>query len=317
MALGHLQSEQEFDAIVLDHYLRDMTGHEVLQRLRDSGIFLPVVYVTGSNEAKIAIDALKAGAADYVIKTVSDDFLPLLTGAIEQSVENARLRMEKLRSDEEIRQAKDHAESLLGEVNHRVANSLALVGSLLRLQMANTKSEEAKIELSHTQARIAAIAGMHRSLYTTDDVRRVEMDRYLGTLMDQIASSVQRTDNRIPVTFKADPIVMTSDRAVSVGMVLTELVTNAFKYAYPATDSGEIRVSLYRTSDNEALLRVEDDGIGFTQGQAPTGTGLGSRIVKSMATNLGSGIRYLDVDKGTVAEVPLIISLEDGQANET
>ena len=310
-ALRHLQ-DQEFDAIVLDHYLPNMTGHHVLDRLRASGIILPVVYVTGSNEAKIAIDALKAGASDYVIKTIGDDFLPLLTGAIEQSVENARLRAEKIRADEEIRLAKDHAEALLGEVNHRVANSLALVGSLLRLQMANTKSEEAKIELSHTQARIAAIAGMHRSLYTADDVRRVEMDRYLGTLMEQIASSVQRTENQISVSFQAEPIVMTSDRAVSVGMVLTELVTNAFKYAYPLTESGEIRVALTRTGENHAVLRVEDDGVGFTKGQAPTGTGLGSRIVKSMSANLGSGIRYLDVPRGTVVEVPLEIQLQDG-----
>ncbi len=119
--------------------------------------------MTGSNEASIAINAMKAGAADYVIKSVSDDFLHLLSGAIEQTVANARLRAEKERADEEIRQAKERAEALLAEVNHRVANSLALVASLLRTADRHSPSEEVKAELAETQARITAIAGMHRS----------------------------------------------------------------------------------------------------------------------------------------------------------
>ncbi|MBO3758768.1 response regulator [Ciceribacter sp. L1K23] len=307
-AMRHL-SEHAFDAIVLDHYLRNTTGHEILDHLRTGGVTTPVVYVTGSNEASIAINAMKAGAADYVIKSVSDDFLHLLSSAIEQTVANARLRAEKERADEEIRQAKERAEALLAEVNHRVANSLALVASLLRLQIANSPSEEVKAELAETQARITAIAGMHRSLYTSDDVSRVEMDRYLRGLTSQIAETMQRSDHRIQLVFSADPIVLSADRAVTVGMVVTELATNAFKYAYPDGQQGEIRVSLRRTGENDALLRVEDDGIGIVPNSAPTGTGLGSRIVKSMAASLGAGIQYVEKSGGTIAEVPLKISV--------
>lgn len=305
-ALTHL-SEYEFDAIVLDHYLKQMTGHQVLHQFNEKGITLPVVYVTGSNEASIAIDAIKAGAADYVIKSVDDDFLPLLSSAIQQTVENARLRAAKQRADEEIRQAKERAEALLAEVNHRVANSLALVAGLLRLQITNSRSEEVKAELAETQARITAIAGMHRSLYTSEDVSRVEMDRYLGSLTSQIASTMQRADQHIHMVFASDPIVLSADRAVTVGMVVTELVTNAFKYAYPEGQNGEIRVTLRRTGENEALLRVEDDGAGIKPGSAPAGTGLGSRIVKSMAASLGAGIHYVEQPSGTTAEVPLSI----------
>lgn len=306
---GALQqlSEQECDAIVLDHYLRQTTGHEVLHRLRESGILLPVVYVTGSNEASIAINALKAGASDYVIKSFNEDFLDLLASSIEQTVENARLRAEKQRAQEEIRREKERAEALLDEVNHRVANSLALVAGLLRLQIANSKSPDVKAELAETQARITAIADMHRSLYTSDDVSRVEMDRYLASLTSQIADTMQGADRQISLTFFSDPIFLSADRAVTVGIVVTELVTNAFKYAYPDGVHGEIRVRLQRTGDNEALLRVEDGGVGMGDSDTPKGTGLGTRIVKSMAATLGTGICYLDTDSGTVAEVPLVI----------
>ncbi|MGG7518943.1 sensor histidine kinase [Allorhizobium undicola] len=294
----------EFDAIVLDHYLRNMTGHDVLARLRAEGISLPVVYVTGSNEAEIAVNAIKAGASDYVIKSVGEDFLPLLLSAIEQSVDNARLRAEKARADEEIRLGKERAEALLAEVNHRVANSLALVASLIRLQTANSRSEEVKAELSETQARITAIAGMHRSLYTSHDVSRVDVNIYLANLVGEIGSSLASPDRQINLSVEADPISLKSDRAVSVGMIVTELVTNAFKYAYPDT-GGDIRVRLKRCSDAQALLTVEDDGIGMSADSLPKGTGLGGRIIKSMAASLGAGLSYAAAAKGTVAHIPI------------
>ncbi|SMD04782.1 histidine kinase dimerization/phosphoacceptor domain -containing protein [Rhizobium sp. RU36D] len=303
-ALQHL-SDRRFDAVVLDHYLRGTTGHDVLHRFHAEGITLPVVYVTGSNEASIAIEAMKAGAADYVIKTVSDDFLPLLISAIEQSIATAQLREAKARADEEIRLGKERAEALLAEVNHRVANSLALVASLLRLQISNSQSEDVRMELAETQARINAIAGMHRSLYTSDDVSRVEMDRYLGRLTSEISNSLAGPDGAVHLTLESDPISLSADQAVSVGMVVTELVTNAFKYAYPEGAGGEIRVRLRQVEEMRALLSVEDDGVGVTSGAAPKGTGLGSRIVKAMALSLGPGLEYRPTERGTCAEVPI------------
>ncbi len=304
IALERMHSEA-FDVVVLDHYLRHGTGHEVLAQMRESRVDLPVVYVTGSNEAQIAIEAIKAGAADYVIKTVNDDFLSLLTSAIEQSVANAQLRAAKAKADEEIRLAKERAEALLAEVNHRVANSLALVASLLRLQISSARSDEVKAELAETQARITAIAGMHRSLYTSDDVSKVELDRYLSRLTAELYGSLHSAEKPVRLLLDADPLSMSADKAVSVGMVVTELVTNAFKYAYPAGEGGDIRVALKMISDEEAMLRVEDDGVGIEPDSAPKGTGLGSRIVNSMAATLGEGLRYLDTERGTIAEVPL------------
>ena len=90
-AVEKLQSEL-FDVVVLDHYLANMTGLEILRRFREAGISTPVVYVTGSSEARIAVEALKNGASDYVIKNASEDFLSLLADAVVNTVANARLR---------------------------------------------------------------------------------------------------------------------------------------------------------------------------------------------------------------------------------
>jgi two-component sensor histidine kinase len=300
-------SEGGFHAIVLDHYLQGSTGLDFMRRLAERGVVLPVVYVTGSSEATIAVDALKAGAADYVIKTVGDDFWPLLGNALQQALENAELRAAREQAEQEIRLGKERAEILLAEVNHRVANSLALVAALIRLQVSASESDEVRHALSETQARISAIAGMHRSLYTSDDVREVEMSRYLSTLISELAETMAKDRRKSNIHSHFESVIFPSDRAVSTGMIVTELLTNAIKYAYPEEEDGEIRVELTRLTDSEALLVVEDDGRGIELSQPAQGTGLGSRIVASMARAVGGGIRYVPRERGTRAEVSLTI----------
>jgi two-component sensor histidine kinase len=295
-------------AIILDHYLRGTTGLSFLQELNARGIEIPVIYVTGSSEATVAVEALKAGAEDYVIKTVGDEFWTLLKSAVEQALDSADLRAAKKKADQEIIAAKERAEILLAEVNHRVANSLALVAALIRMQVSSSPEAAVKAALSETQARITAIAGMHRSLYTSDDVRVVEMHRYLSTLVSELVGTMEKTGFNRAIVTRFDRIDIPSDRAVSVGMILTELLTNAIKYAYPLGEGGEIRVVFSRTSHLEAVLVVEDDGIGFDNAAAPVGTGLGSRIVSSMAKTIGEGISYVPRDSGTRAEVPVSLT---------
>lgn len=294
-----------YDAIVLDHYLRSETGLDILRLLKERGLSIPTIYVTGSSEATIAVDALKSGAADYVIKTVGEEFWSLMESALRQAIATAELHRAKEIAEQEIRRGKERAEVLLAEVNHRVANSLALVAALIRLQVTSSKDEAVRDALTETQARITAIAGMHRSLYTSDDVRHVEMDKYLATLVQEVHRSVNLGSEGPSISLDADAVSLTSDRAVSVGMIVTELLTNALKYAYPVGSGGEVRVHLKHSGDGTALLAVEDDGVGLVEGSTPKGTGLGSRIIRSMAATLGSSIAYADVARGTRAELAL------------
>jgi two-component sensor histidine kinase/CheY-like chemotaxis protein len=291
-------------AVILDHYLQGATGLDFLATLKIRDLYIPVVYVTGSMEATVAVEALKAGAADYVIKTVGEDFWPLLINAVQQALENAELRAAREHAEQEIRLGKERAEILLEEVNHRVANSLALVAALIRLQVSTSETEAVKTALAETQARISAIASMHRSLYTSDDVRHVEMDRYLTTLARELAETMSKDRQRSNILCAIEPILFPSDRAVSIGMIVTELLTNAIKYAYPDGESGEIRVELRKVDDDHAILVVEDDGRGLS-GTGSQGTGLGTRIVTSMAKTIGTGITYTPRSSGTRAEVHL------------
>jgi two-component sensor histidine kinase/CheY-like chemotaxis protein len=297
------------DVVVLDHYLASGTGFAVLERLAEMPDPPPVVYVTATADTNIAVDALKAGAADYVHKSVDEGFVTLLASAIDQAVEKGRLRREKERAEQEVRDARDRAELLLAEVNHRVANSLALVASLVRMQSSAVTDPTARDALAETQARISAIAGLHRKLYTSEDVRTVDLDSYLASLMGELDTSMKAAGHRPKMRLDLSPFRLPTDRAVSVGLLVTELVTNAYKYAYANSEPGEVRLRLEVREPDAALIAVEDDGIGWDGTGKPQGTGLGMRIVRAMAQNLGTDVSYVP-GGGTRAE--LLIRAELG-----
>jgi len=261
------------DAIIVDLDLGDAAGKALLAALRERHGAPPVIYVTASSELSVAVEALKAGATDYVRKTDGADFEYLLLAALVQSIHKARFAHEKQRAEREVREARDRAVALLDEVNHRIANSLALVVSLVRMQASAVQDPSAKTVLAETQARITAIASLHRSLYTSEDVRNVDLAPYLGSLVDELCQSIASDPQHVAIRFAAPHVRIQTDKAISIGMILTELITNAVKYAYPG-GGGEVRAKLAPDPEGGMTLSVDDDGVGIQNGAA-RGAGLG------------------------------------------
>lgn len=287
------------DVVALDHYLPSGTGLDVLAQMAELEDRPAVVYVTGSVETAVAVAALKAGAADYVLKTVHEDFLELLSTAIQHAVQLLTLNRAKAQVELEMREARERAEMLLGEVNHRVANSLAMVAALVGLQVNAVANDDAKQALAETQARIQAIAGVHRHLYTTDDVRSVQIADYLHSLAAELETTMRATGNDSRIVVTAEAIAIPTEKAASIGVIVTELVTNAIKYAYADLRQGDVRILISRGQGGTIDLSVEDDGIGWDGNGKPQGTGLGSRIVKAMAHGLGATVDYRTEGGGT------------------
>ena len=281
---------ERFDLIAVDHYMPGMDGLETLKALQALPGPPPVVYVTGSEEGRIAVAALKAGAADYVVKTVGDDFFDLLANAFGQVLARARLEREKRSAEDELRASNARLEALLGEVNHRVANSLQLVSAMVAMQAGAVSGGPARAVLEDTQRRIQAIAQVHRRLYTSNDVESVDMQEYLGALVAELGETWSGDTACRTLRLAAEPIRMATDRAVSLGVIVTELVTNAYKYAYPAGKTGEIRVNMHRGAGDRVTVTVEDDGDGWRGEGEPRPPGV--RVRSSMLTTAGmSGFR--------------------------
>ncbi|MBU8547095.1 MULTISPECIES: sensor histidine kinase [Roseomonadaceae] len=284
-----------FAAICLDHYMPGADGLETLAELRALPDPAPVIFVTGADETRVAVAALRAGAEDFVVKTPGESFLLLLHRAMEGAVGRASMRRQQAEDAAAVREARDRAEELaasrallLQEVNHRVANSLQIIASLTRLQEGAVADPAARAALAAVRHRIAAVAQVHRRLYTSADVRSVALTDYLGGLLAEIGRSVETAR----IDFTGAPLEVPPDRAVSLGVILSELVTNALKYAYPdMPEGGPIRVTLAQEGD-AGVLRVEDDGVGGAGAEQVSGTGLGGRIVHAMAGTIGGLVEF-------------------------
>ena len=187
-------------------------------------------------------------------------------------------------------------EVLLREVNHRVGNSLQIIASLLHLQANSASQQDVKAALTNAMGRVAAVAQVHRRLYTSHDFKTVMLNQYLEALLEDLRRSAE--GNRMSrLTLKADPVEIDPDSAVAIGIIVNELVMNAVKYAYPH-GAGPIHVELKQHAD-DLQLAISDEGVGFSDKADPRGTGMGQRIVAAMAVKLAASVERAPSQKGT------------------
>jgi two-component sensor histidine kinase len=291
------------DVVALDQYMPGFDGLETLERIMAIPSAPPVVFVTASQDSKIAVTALKAGAADYLVKDVQGDFVPLLQVAVEGALRQARMQKARDEAEAEVHAARDRfaalaaeREMLLREVNHRVGNSLQIIASLLHLQASSTAEDDVKAALTNAMGRVAAVAQVHRRLYTSHDLKSVLLNQYLEALLEDLRRSAE--GNRMSrLTLKAEPIEIDPDRAVAIGIIVNELVMNAVKYAYP-DGAGPIHVDLVARGD-ELVLSIADNGVGLNAKSDPRSTGMGQRIVAAMAAKLTATVERDPAHDGT------------------
>jgi two-component sensor histidine kinase len=280
------------DVITLDHTLVGETGFDIMARMGPRGTRPPIVYVTGDSGARTAVAALKSGADEYVVKDGGDEFFELLIAAVEHVYE--RWRLKKIRDEQQqaVRDARDRAEMLLHEVNHRIANSLGLIAAMVRMQASALSDPVAVQALQETQTRITAVGEVHRRLYMHNRIGLVALKDYLEAFVEDLQTTLNDRDKPHRLSVEVEPITVTTDKAVSLGVMVGELVTNAFKYAYPDGAAGEIRISLEREGIERAVLAVADDGQGFDPSLEAKGTGLGSKILRALAQNIQGEISF-------------------------
>ncbi|MFW2350179.1 sensor histidine kinase, partial [Qipengyuania sp.] len=167
------------------------------------------------------------------------------------------------------------------------------------MQANQTEDAGTREVLAATQNRIRAISKVHHKLYTRDDITTIDLDEYLDMLVEELRQSLAEGPAAIEVRLATEPVEVSPDTAVSVGVIVNELVSNAAKYAFADGGSGTIDIALARAGETGYAITVSDDGAGMGQSAKPSGSGLGMKIVDAMTRGLGAELERIPCERGT------------------
>ena len=192
-------------------------------------------------------------------------------------------------------------EVLLQEVQHRVANSLQIIASVLMQSARGVQSEETRSHLHDAHHRVMSIATVQKQLAATS-ARDVALRPYFTKLCESLGASMIRDHDRQSIDVTVDDSTVEADISVSLGLVVTELVINALKHAFPDSRSGKITVR-YQSHGTDWALTVADDGVGMPRDAADAVPGLGTSIVEALARQLRAVVAVTDGNPGTDVSV--------------
>lgn len=203
-----------------------------------------------------------------------------------------------------IENALKEKEFLIKEIHHRVKNNLQIISSMLNLQADNIDDAAAKEVLQESRLRINSMALIHQLLYSKNNMLNVAISDYLSTLLSQIEKSYSSVSRKIITELRCDTINLDLDTAIPLGLIVNELVTNSYKHAFNAKETGNILVSFHlNEADKTYTLRVSDNGSGFDHADKKYQS-LGMELIQMLAEQLNGKMTFRN-ENGTIAEITI------------
>jgi two-component system, sensor histidine kinase PdtaS len=205
---------------------------------------------------------------------------------------------EELKADEVQKRLIKTKEMLMKELEHRVKNSLNLVSSLLNIAKSEISDPKALAVMTDTASRIKSLSSIYERLYLSEDATSIDFSIYIENIVRSIFDTFSSDSKRIRFDLEAEPFAIDTKTAISLGLIVNELLTNAIKYAFPGDRSGVVRIAL-DSKDGEATLAVSDDGIGLPDVNIlESSTTMGMTLIRLLTEQIG-GSMSVEVSEGT------------------
>jgi PAS domain S-box-containing protein len=226
---------------------------------------------------------------------------------------------ERMQAEEKLRKSLAEKHALLQEVHHRVKNNLQVITSLLSIQTTRVDNQDVAAILADTENRVRTIAALHESLYSSDDLARIEFSSYLQRLVQDLAGFYGVDQSRLAVAVRAEKLLIDIGKAIPLGLVVNELITNTFKHAFPGERSGRVEIELEHagaaarnnssSTDAVAQLTIRDNGIGLPAELKLDATpSLGLHLVHVLAKQLNAELNIAG-HEGTTVVVKFPVSI--------
>jgi two-component sensor histidine kinase len=212
------------------------------------------------------------------------------------AVKNTEIEKQK----ELIQSSLGEKETLLREIHHRVKNNLQIISSLLNIQSEHIQDENVLSSIQEGQSRVQAMSLIHQNLYQSEHLSNVDIQNYLQQLVAYLSDMFAGQSKDIKVTVDAPDINFDIDTAIPLGLIINELVSNAYKYAFDKHGKGHINISIKPKAGDDYELEIRDDGKGLPTDTNPEkGSSLGLKLVKILSRQL-RGTFSSKSDKGAV-----------------
>ncbi|MEN6610231.1 MAG: PAS domain S-box protein [Methanoregulaceae archaeon] len=236
--------------------------------------------------------------------------------AIEEQLKrfNEELEMKVLERAGALQQALEEKTVLLQEIHHRVKNNLQIIVSLIRLQQRKVSDPSARNALRDSESRVRSMALVHEKLYRSEDVAHVNLTDYVNALVLSISNMYRIDPGRVKIITRLEMISLDIHQAIPLGLILNELVSNAFKYAFPGNRKGEI--GIYGSfSGDHITIAIQDSGVGFPERfDWKNASTLGLHLVITLVEQLRGTITYTPGRGGTTFEISIPVQEQRGKS---
>lgn len=198
-----------------------------------------------------------------------------------------------MRRTQQLQEAIAQRELLLKEIHHRVKNNLQVISALLEMQGARTTDENVKAAITEGQNRVLSIAFIHQNLYQHDDLKGVEIDSFLRELTSHIRQIFERQDCPVEVVCKVPKFYLDIDSAIPLGLLINELLTNAYKYAFKGRSEGLIKITIEDLGEGSFSFCFADNGVGLPEDfDFKRSNTLGMKLIRQLSRQLAGNMSY-------------------------
>ena len=273
----------EWDLVLADYLLPGFNGLNALALVRGQCPELPFVFVSGALGEEVAVEALKRGATDYVIK----DRLDRLPATVLRALAEARERTEKRQAQDALQKLLDERTALLHELDHRVKNNLQLLMSLIGIEIRHAENEATSRVLERMRERLQALGAAHRDLYDKKGSSRFDASNFTRGICEELTSAVSGLT--ITPEFDVENIEVEAAKAAPIALLFNEIIVNALTHAYKERH-GKLKLAM-RVRDGRLLFQLSDDAFTPEEKQAAQ-NGASGTILKGLARQLDANVEW-------------------------
>ncbi len=291
------------DMVITDISMPIMDGLEMIKCIKEIDFDIKVVVMSAYSIKEYFLEAIDLGVNGYLIKPVDTKKLYSLIDELASNIlmkkEFEEKELKRRQAEENLKRSVVEKDILLKEVHHRVKNNMQIISSILKMQERLIDDPTLIEVLQESQNRIRSMALVHEDLYRNENLANIKFINYAKSLAANLARSYSEQQGLIKFVYEIEDVLLPLDTGIPCGLILNELISNSFKYAFKDSEEGIITIKLATIENGKFQLEVSDNGIGIDKSfDVENAKSLGLKIVNKLTQQIDGTIEC-DLSAGT------------------